>query len=437
MYKLLVLAALLLVLPIEALAEGTLINTSFYSPTMGQEKSVRIYLPEGYETQGWRRCPVIYYLHGAGILLGHDEFLDVVEALDVMIANGEIKPVIAVCPDGFSSPYPSGFYTSSILYGDLEGYMTEDLITWTDDNFRTIPSWRKRAVMGHSMGGYGALKFYGQHSDLYCCVAAVCGSGLDLPVMLDINLQGVLGELTGPPYIYNPLAGFANGVLFSMAGAFSPNLSNPPYYVDLPIDEDANYIPEVWALWMEHNLPQYLQGLDGNHGGNSPAIYFDAGTLDQFYILPACNAFADSLDLLGIEYEYQVFEGGHFDMLHERFPIALDFLCGYMHHKWGWSDNSLTSPSEELLISVIGYHSSFRGEGYRESIITFDLHSSGYVVLDVYDVSGRKVETLLDNSMNAGLHTVTLDGSSLTDGVYFYSIRTQGEIVTGKILMIQ
>ena len=439
MYKLLVIAALLLVLPFEVIAEGTLINTSFYSPAMGQEKSVRVYLPEDYENQGWSRFPVIYYLHGAGLLLGHDELLDLTEALDEMIAEGEIKPVIVVSPDGFSSPYPAAFYTSSVLYGDLEGYMIEDLIAWTDANFRSIPSRRKRAVMGHSMGGYGAIKFYGQNSDLYCCAAAVCGTGLDLPVMLAVNIYGVLGELTGPPYIYNPSAGFANAVLFSMAGAFSPNLSNPPYYVDLPIDEYANYIPEVWELWMEHNLPQLMQELASSSGGNSVNIYFDAGTLDQFYILPACNAFADSLDLMGINYEYQIFEGGHFDMLHERFPIAVGFLCNVMHHTWGWNSNySGTEPSVvEQQLPAIGFHSSFMEEYLNRSVITFDLHIPGNVVLDVYDASGRKVETLVDNSMNAGLHSVTLEGSALSAGVYFYSIQTQGEVVSGKILIIR
>ncbi len=63
------------------------------------------------------RYPVIYYLHGAG-QLGHDELLTLVSTLDQMIAYGSIWPVIVVRPDGFTSPYPVGFYTSSVLFGD-------------------------------------------------------------------------------------------------------------------------------------------------------------------------------------------------------------------------------------------------------------------------------------------------------------------------------
>jgi len=438
MYRLLSTAALFLVFAFEAFAQGTVIDTSFFSPALGQEKSVQVYLPDGYGSRGCQRYPVIYYLHGAGSLLGHDEFPELVAVLDEMIAGCEIKPVILVKPYGFSSPYPASFYTSSILYGDLEGYMTEDLVAWMDSNFRTIPSHRKRAVMGHSMGGYGAIMFYGKHPDLYCCAAAVCGSGLDLPTMLAINIYGILAELGGvPPYIYNPSAGFANGVLFSMSGAFSPDLTNPPYYVDLPIDEYAGIVPEVWSLWMEHNLPQYLQLMADACGGDHASIYFDAGTLDQFYIVPASNAFADSLDAMGIDYEYQIFEGGHFDKLSERFPIAINFLCNEMHHSWGWSDFEDESAMLPDPGSVFGFHSAVGGDCGGSSLITFDLYVPGNVALDIYDGAGRIVETVFHGPMDAGLHTVDMDCAGLASGVYFYSIRSHGETAAGKILLMR
>jgi len=433
MYKLLVTAALLLVLPFEVFAAGTVIDTSFYSPAMGQEKSVQVYLPEGYQPHGGGRYPVIYYLHGAGILLGHNEFPVLVEVLDEMIGASLIKPVIVVRPDGFSSPYPASFYTSSVLYGDLETYMTTDLINWVDSSFRTIPSRMKRVVMGHSMGGYGALMFYGKHPDLYCGAAGVCASGLDLTAMLAINIYGVLAELgTGPPYYYNPAAGFANGVLFSMSGAFSPNLMNPPYYVDLPLDEYANIVPEVWALWMEHNIPQYLEGFSHPSWRNRCRIYFDAGTQDQFYILPASSAFACSLDAMGINYEFQVFEGGHFDKLYQRFPIALDYLCSAMNHKMGSPTGGDGAPPPAIG-TVIGSH----GPVSDGRAITFELLTPGYVTVAIFDCTGRLVSTPAGAEMDAGQQRVALNETSMSSGVYFYSIRSGGEAVTGKVLMLR
>jgi len=109
MYRVLLTAMLLLALPLEVFAGGTVLNTSFFSPALGQEKSVQVYLPEGYQPQGSGRYPVIYYFHGAGILLGHNEFPTLVATLDEMIETQQIKPVIVVRPDGFSSPYPASF----------------------------------------------------------------------------------------------------------------------------------------------------------------------------------------------------------------------------------------------------------------------------------------------------------------------------------------
>ncbi len=437
MYRLMAVAFLLLVIPLSALGQGTVVDTSFYSEALGQEKNVSVYLPEGYGNHWWMRYPVIYYLHGAGQLLGHDEFPALVSALDAMIADGSIWPVIVVRPDGFTSPYPAGFYTSSVLYGDIEGCLIDDLIQWTDSNYKTIPWKRKRAVMGHSMGAYGAIKYYGEHPDIYCAAAGVCISGADLTTMMGINIYGVLAELQGPPYYYYPSAGFANGVLFSMSGAFSPNMANPPYYVDLPIDEYASMIPEIWALWLEHDLIQYLDWMGSDCWWDQTTLYFDAGTEDQFYIVPACNAFAANLDAMGADYEYQVFEGGHFDKLDERFPIALEFLCTAMHHRWGWwwdSQEEYCAVEADLLepqntMAIADHYCSDR-------TVTFELLEPADVTVTIYDAMGRTVASPFSGYLDPGRQTVSFGGNSFASGMYFYSVTANNETVTGKLLLI-
>lgn len=124
-------------------------------------------------------------------------------------------------------------------------------------------------------------------------------------------------------------------------------------------------------------------------------------------------------------------------MLHERFPIAVKFLCEAMNHTWGSEDCfEIETLGIEQDPGAIGFHSSFMENDFNGSAITFDLHSPGDVVLEVYDASGRKVETLVDNSMNTGLHSVAFEGSGVSAGVYFYTIHTQGEMVSGKILVL-
>jgi hypothetical protein len=63
--------------------------------------------------------------------------------------------------------------------------------------------------------------------------------------------------------------------------------------------------------------------------------------------------------------------------------------------------------------------------------IRFTLDRAGEARLEVFDVSGRRVRTLLDKAMPAGGHAVTWDGRDdaaqpVATGVYFYRL-TSGE----------
>ncbi len=69
--------------------------------------------------------------------------------------------------------------------------------------------------------------------------------------------------------------------------------------------------------------------------------------------------------------------------------------------------------------------------------IDFNLPNSGLVNLNVYDVLGRKVAVLMSGYMTAGSHTAHFDASSLSSGVYFYTL-TSGEFTnTKKMLLVK
>jgi len=56
--------------------------------------------------------------------------------------------------------------------------------------------------------------------------------------------------------------------------------------------------------------------------------------------------------------------------------------------------------------------------------ISFSLAEAGNVSLNVYDITGRLVVTLVDGQMDAGEHLVVWDASSVSSGVYFYKLTT-------------
>lgn len=60
------------------------------------------------------------------------------------------------------------------------------------------------------------------------------------------------------------------------------------------------------------------------------------------------------------------------------------------------------------------------------TVISYQLTVSSHVILKVYDVIGREVETLIDETEKSGEHRVTLNASRLSSGVYFYRVEAAG-----------
>ncbi|NIT59858.1 MAG: T9SS type A sorting domain-containing protein [Aliifodinibius sp.] len=69
--------------------------------------------------------------------------------------------------------------------------------------------------------------------------------------------------------------------------------------------------------------------------------------------------------------------------------------------------------------------------------IKFSLPRSSYVHLSVYNLIGREVAKLISSNLKAGIHEVTFNGTELSSGVYFYSLRSQGFTATRKLLLIK
>jgi len=58
--------------------------------------------------------------------------------------------------------------------------------------------------------------------------------------------------------------------------------------------------------------------------------------------------------------------------------------------------------------------------------IRYQLPVTSEVRLDVYDMTGRHVATLVNGQVSAGSHTVTFDAMNLSSGVYMYRLQAGG-----------
>jgi len=367
-------------------ASGTVILDSFYSEALGITRFMRIYFPEGYDTSGLY-YPVVYFYHGG--MSNHNSYSYIYALLDTLIGNGHIDPVIVVKPDASVGPYYGSVYTNSALYGNFEDYLVYDLIAYIDTTYRVISSRNARCVMGHSMGGQGALKIAFAHPDVFRAVADHSGL-VDHDVLLQQYIPLILSENGGtPPYSYDPNAGVFTGVAFTLCGAFSPDTTDPPYYVDFILDSLGNIDGTVYDLWNPHDIPVLAAQLPPD----SLAIYLDCGTSDEYHCYPMHTALVDSLTALGLTHEWHPYAGSHSSHMSTRIPIAFSFLDSVMNT--GIKEGRRARPVGQVNIGA----TLFRGP--------IVLPAGGEY--QVFDISGRKVDI---TRMSPGIYFVTHEGSA-------------------------
>ena len=295
------------------------------------DPDVTIYLPPDYETNKKARYPVIYLLHG---YTGTDatwtgRIANVPEAMDRDVEAKTARGMIVVMPNAYTK-YGGSMYSNSVTTGDWESYIAEDLVSYMDKNYRTIPDRMSRGIAGHSMGGYGAVRIAMKRPDVFsslyilsaCCLMNNPGAGNRGAAPRGAAPRG---ETPAPPANRGDAArggnrggGFAN-VQFAEAAAWSPNPGNPPNYFDLPA-KDGEPQPLIVAKWVANSplamLDQYVGNLKKFH-----AIAGDVGTSDG--LMGSNKQLEEAFTNFGIVHKFETYDGDHTNRVKDRIEMSV------------------------------------------------------------------------------------------------------------------
>jgi hypothetical protein len=69
--------------------------------------------------------------------------------------------------------------------------------------------------------------------------------------------------------------------------------------------------------------------------------------------------------------------------------------------------------------------------------ISFYLPEGGKVRLTVSNTLGQEIMTIADTSYQKGMHTVSIDATSLSTGVYFYKIEANNTSLTKQLTLVK
>ncbi|MCB2198588.1 T9SS type A sorting domain-containing protein [bacterium] len=400
----------------------------FFSELLQENRTAKVYLPPDYDPESGEEWPVVLFLHGAGAT--PSSYVAITGVLENGILAEALPSMVMVLPDGSAEPYAGSFYVNSDLYGEFEDHIITEVIPWLQGTYAVSSDPGQWAIMGHSMGGFGAMRFALLYPNLFAVVAA--HSGPQSLAGIDYVLGEVLTENGGEaPYTYSPTAGNFSYLMFTLAGAFTPDLEQP-FDVEFPLDSDGEVIDEVFDRWYPF-FPGTLVR-DQHNSLDDLAIYFDCGNADELGVFPMNTALVDSLDAFGIEHTFEEYNGDHSSLLAQRTQVGFTFIADHLDLPDNSTDErTISLPATAALTAL--YPNPFNAS----LSIRYTLPATGAVELSVWNSLGQQVALLERGTRAAGAHAAvwTPNGTAISSGTYFVRLESGSGAMVQRVQLVK
>lgn len=290
----------------------------FTSAALGVDKRYWVAVPADYGKNDLR-YPVVYLLHGFG---GSPQ--NWVQNAPLAAGAADLRALI-VMVDGDDSFYvdwhrPADYERCvredrrwgavdeadyCVRTGGYEEYVVNDVVARIDATYRTIADRTGRALLGFSMGGYGALMLGMRHPDVYS--VAVSHAGVD-----SLLYGGPRPYERGRARRLDDLAAWGReyeseieGVGDHVRGLLGPDIAN----------------------WRAHDPVALAETL---HDGQL-ALYLDCGTEDEFHFDDLAQDLHDTLERRGIHHAFALVPGGHDGgFLQDRLDDGMRFIAAHV-----------------------------------------------------------------------------------------------------------
>lgn len=200
-------------------------------------------------------------------------------------------------------------------------------------------------------------------------------------------------------------------------------LDNPPCgTIDtFTVTREGTSVRIRWNTIAELNLSHFEIWRDHAIGGNHLRLVASVSAADSTH---------------GTDYEYVDNDFFSAYLWYTVFQVANDSMrYADMRAYLPWATEADGSPVElpESAYLVGNYPNPFNAT----TLIEFELPVTSAVSLNIFDINGRLVTTLLDETMAAGLHTISFDGSAFASGIYFARLTAGNYNTTHKMVLLK
>lgn len=198
------------------------------------------------------------------------------------------------------------------------------------------------------------------------------------------------------------------------------------YYVDLPTNGLQNGSPDGFSLDIDGELIQFL-----SYEGTFTAVDGPAENIESTDIgieQPGTSPVGSSLSLAGTGTGYDDFTW-EFTEVDSKGEVNENQTI----------QTPVSSEEETELVSDFKLNQNYPNPFNPTTVISYQLAENSTVRLQVFDMLGREVNSLVNSERKAaGSHQVTFDAANLSSGVYIYRLSTNSGVqLTRQMLLMK
>jgi photosystem II stability/assembly factor-like uncharacterized protein len=100
-------------------------------------------------------------------------------------------------------------------------------------------------------------------------------------------------------------------------------------------------------------------------------------------------------------------------------------------------DSTVGIKDKSLIVQQYKLSQNYPNPFNPNTRIDYSIKDEGFVKIEIYDILGRKVETLINEEKQPGNYSVNFNGTSLTSGVYFYKLEINNYVSVKKMIFLK
>lgn len=152
------------------------LDVTVASPAIGQREKIRVLMPKGWSRTAKRTYPVVYAYHG-----GRDTYVSWTRSTDIEQLSAKYDAMVVMPEGGWGGSYTNWYNYGKAGTPKWETFHTAEVLQLMERNYHAST---RRAAMGISSGGEGAITYAARHPGMFRYAASY--SGIVHPAMKNV-----------------------------------------------------------------------------------------------------------------------------------------------------------------------------------------------------------------------------------------------------------